>query len=152
MPRAHSHVDLVAALQGVASGALSRTTRALVIERARRALMRSSTAELPTTVTLVVGQSVEDEPRGSRTWVHSVHLCAADGAAEAARLAALLRSASARLGNPHAVALTLAEGEALREALVAEDPNIEVGRNGVIWKAESQPLRASRATGHQAGP
>lgn len=151
MPRAHIHADLVSALQGVASGALSRTTSALLIERARRALNSSNSAAAPATVTVVTGHSLEDDPRAERTWVHSVHLCADDGAAEAARLGALLRSASDRLGNPHAVALTLAEGDALREALVAEDPLIEVGRNGVIWKASAQKLRRRRTTGDNAG-
>lgn len=152
MPRAHIHADLVSALQGVASGAFSRTTSALLIERARRALTSSNTVPVPATVTVVTGHSLEDDPRGGRTWVHSVHLCADDGAAEAARLGVLLRSASARLGNPHAVALTLAEADVLREALVAEDPQIEVGRNGVIWKAAAQTLRGHRTAGGQVGP
>ncbi len=152
MPRAHIHADLVSALQAVASGALSRTTSALLIERARCALTSSNTAPVAASVTVVTGHSLEDDPRGGRTWVHSVHLCAAGGAAEAARLGALLRSASDRLGNPHAVALTLAEADALREALVAEDPQIEVGRNGVIWKAATQKLRGRRTAGDQVGP
>lgn len=151
MPRAHNHADLASGLQELACGALTKTAAAMLIERARRALTSGSTALPPTSVTVVTGHSLEDDPRGGRTWVHSVHRCAADGAAEAARLGALLRNASDRLGNPLVVALTLAEGEALREAMVAEDPNIEVGRNGVVWKAEAQILREGRMNGDPLG-